>query len=143
MFRWVFRLDTRVTLDVPLCSGHYAEEKFWRWLGPMMTLIGLALFALNYTHFQTWPSRNDPAFLGTFVMLFGGSLLIFSGLHALQVVEVNTAFAAYEGCGVEYMKKMPHEVQIFPPKYGATFSLAAKSGNRETQPAPTFSADLL
>jgi hypothetical protein len=143
LFRWVFRLDTRVTLQVPLCSGHHYEEKFWRWLGWAMTTIGLAVVVLNYTHFQSWPSRDDPVLFGTFVLLLGGSSLIFSGMSTLNVVEVNTAFSAYEGIGFEYIKKMPHEVQIFPPRFGAAFGTSSESDRHESGSAPIFSTDLL
>lgn len=144
LFRCIFRLNTRVTLDVPLCAGHHDEEKFWRWLGAVMIGIGFVLTALNYRHFQTLPPRQDPAFLGTLVMLIGGSCLFFLGMNTLGLVELNTAFAAYDGFGVEYMKNMPHDVQIFPPKYGgAAFTSTSESDRRETRSTPTFSTDLL
>jgi hypothetical protein len=142
LLQCIFRMNTRVTLNVPLCAGHRDEEKFWRWLGTMMLLIGLAVIALNYRHFQTWPSRNDPVLFATYVMLAGGCVLIFVGVNTLGLVEWNTAFAAYDGFGAEYMKKMPHDVQIFPPKYGAAFASAAGADRRESRSTPTFSTDL-
>lgn len=143
LFRCVFRLNTRITLDVPLCAGHRDEEKFWRWLGTVMTVVGLALIALNYTHFATWPSRNDLLLVGTFVLLFSGSWLLFSGVNTLHVIEVNTAFSAYEGFGFKYVDKIPHETLIFSPTYGsAAFASVAESNRRETGSAPTFSTDL-
>jgi hypothetical protein len=144
LFRCIFRLSTRITVGVPLCAGHHDEEKFWRWLGAVMTVIGLALIALNYTHFQTWPSRNDPAVFGTIVMLAGGTSLIFLGVNTLNLIELNTAFAAYQGFGVEYMKKMPHEVQIFGAKRaGVGLDSGGDSGHRGDRTSPTFTTDLL
>jgi hypothetical protein len=144
LFRCIFRLGSRVKLDVPLCAGHRDEEKFWHWLGTVMSVIGLGLIAFNYKHFETVPSRNDPVLFGTLVMLIGGCLLIFEGVNTLGLVEFNTALAAYDGFGVEYMKKMPHEVQIFPSKYGgAAFVSATETGRHETGSARTFSTDLL
>ncbi len=144
MFRWVFRLDTRVTLDVPLCSAHRDDEKAWHWIGAMMLFVGFAVLALIFTPRAVPDSLRTLTGYGTYLMLFGGAFLVFSKTNTLHVVEVNTAFSAYDGFGVEYMKKMPHDVQIFPPKYGgAAFASTSESDRRDTRSAPTFSTDLL
>jgi hypothetical protein len=145
LFRGIFRLGTRITLEIPLCSGHHYEEMFWRWLGAVSLVISLALLPFTYTGlFAPRNSIQGLPWILTIVMLFGGSSLIFSGANGFELVELNTAFAAYQGFGAEYMKQMPHEVQIFPPKYGgAAFASIAELQRRESRSTPTFSTDLL
>lgn len=143
MFRWLFRLDTRITLEVPLCSEHLGEEKTWHWLGAMMFLVGSALLSLIFIPRAIPYSLRGLAWFGTYIMLLGGSSLAFSEMNTLHVVEVNTAYSAYEGFGAGYMKQMPHEFQIFPPKHGAALDPPGESDRRKTQSTPTFSTDLL
>jgi hypothetical protein len=143
LFRWIFRLDTRVTLDVPLCSQHHGEEKFCRWLGAMMFIVGLVLLPLIFIAHAAPDWRQTSTWIGVYVLLFGGTSLAFSGMNTLHVVEVNTAFSAYKGFGAEFMMKMPHEVKIFPPKYGTAFAPAAGADRREPRTTPTLSADHL
>jgi hypothetical protein len=143
LFRCIFRLDTRITVGVPLCAGHHDEEKFWRWLGVVLSVFGSLLLWLSFRSLQTTHSLSRLMAEGTIALLIGGTSLIFVGVNTLDLVELNTAFAAYKGFGRDYMKKMPHEVQIFPPRYGAALTSSAQSDRRVTESTPNFSTDLL
>lgn len=116
LFRRVFRLDDRVTLEIPLCSDHRSGQILRTWAGIASAAIGLVLLSLNFHSMGSLHSSGGWAWIGGFALIVGGVAFGFSGANALALVEFNNALAAYSGFGLDYMKKIPRAVDIFPPK---------------------------
>jgi hypothetical protein len=143
LFRWLFRLDERVTLDIPLCSEHRSGQTVRTIVGTALPVIGLALVALNYRSIRAATPLESLILFGAFGMIFGGLWFRFSGANALTLVEFNSAFAAYSGFGLDYMKKIPRSAEIFPPTIGGSFPTSyVGSSRRSGRTSSTLSRDL-
>jgi hypothetical protein len=143
LFRWIFRLDERVTLDIPVCVAHRSEQMLRRWGGALVTVLGLALLPFAFKSIEVRTPLEALTWGGTLVMILGGPLVILLGVNILDLVELNGAFAAYQGFGLEYMQKIPCEIEIFSPKRGADERNSDGDSSRPSGPrADMFSTDL-
>jgi hypothetical protein len=108
-----------------------------------MTLLGLALLPFAFKSIEVRTPLEALTWAGTLVLTLGGMLVIFSGVNILDLVELNGAFAAYQGFGLEYMQKIPCETEIFSPKRDASArNLLGESNNSVKPRANMFSTDL-
>ena len=143
LFRWIFRFDERVALDIPVCVAHRSEQMLRRWGGVVMTLLGLALLPFAFKSIEVRTPLEALTWGGTLVMILGGLLLIVLGVNILDLVELNGAFAAYQGFGLEYMQKIPCEIEIFSPKRDSSARNSVGDSTRSAGPrADMFSTDL-
>jgi hypothetical protein len=116
MFRALFRLDDRIALDVPLCSADRTGQIIRTCAGTALIALGVGVIAFSFTVPGGWTRQgNLTSFIGI-AMIMGSITFGLSGANAFSLVEYNSAFTAYQGFGVEYMKTVPHASEIFGSK---------------------------
>lgn len=109
----LFRLDTRVRLEIPLCRTHRSKRILRRWLGLFLAACGLALLPFAVKAIEVRTPLEALTWGGTLALILAGLILGLTGVHILDLVELNDQFAAYRGFGLGYMEKIPSEREVF------------------------------
>ena len=113
IFRRLFWLDTRISLEVPLCPDHRSKQMLRRWGGICLMLCGLVLLPFSIKSIDVRTPLEALTWGGTLALIVGGFCILIMGVHILDLAKLDERFAAYTGFGIEYMQKIPSDAEIF------------------------------
>jgi hypothetical protein len=116
ILRRVFRFDTRIKLDIPICSTHRARQILRRWGGICLMAFGVGMVPFSVKAIDVRTPLEALMWGGTLAAIVSGFILLVTGVHILDLAKLDNQFAAYTGFGLEYMQKIPSDTEVFSPR---------------------------